>query len=83
MAAKENYLYAKNDTIAHIRASRFCIIGMPYLHHEHCLMLYCCKAFAYNIKACVGSVPLREQCPPFSAVSLLVEMGWRRNETDG
>ena len=38
-AAKENYLYAKNDIIAHIRASRFYIIGMPYLHHEHCLML--------------------------------------------
>ena len=36
---KENYLYAKNDTIAHIRASRFYIIGMPYLHHEHCMML--------------------------------------------
>ena len=33
------------------RASRFYIIGMPYLHHEYCLMLYCCKAFAYNIKA--------------------------------
>ena len=38
-AAKENYLYAKNDTIVLIRASRFYIIGMPYLHHEHCLML--------------------------------------------
>ena len=56
---------------------------MPYLHHEHCLMLYCCKAFAYNIKALRG-VSASERamssilsCPP------LVEMGWRRNETDG
>ena len=27
---------------------------MPYLHHEYCLMLYCCKAFAFNIKALHG-----------------------------
>ena len=38
-----------------IRASRFYIIGMPYLHHEHCLMLYIVYvAFAYNIKALRG-----------------------------
>ena len=55
---------------------------MPYLHHEHCLMLYCCKAFAYNIKALRG-VSASERAMSSILSSLMtswngLEMKWNR-----